>query len=194
MKRTRERSGTNPWIWSFALMGLVFLASCSTSQRPASRIIERSRQVTPDWVRNSPRSQGGSYYVYQKTRVFDLPLGLEQAQNSAVLDMQMQFRNRILGSTESLSPAETKALDRELQKVLKQHLSAKDIADIYFEKVELSPDSLSPLSENYYHIYVLCYVEQAKVANLVQALRKALEASGNAKLASAIKDQPKASQ
>lgn len=190
MRKTRERSRNNPWIRPSAfLVSLFALASCTSPTKPADRVIERSRQIAPDWVSQAP--QGLEYRIFQKTRVYDLPLGLQQAQNAAVLDLQMQLRNKILNASKSeLGPQDTKTVDRELQKLLKQRVSVKDIVDIYFEKIEMNTDSISVSSESFYRISILTHVEQTRAESLARDLRRALELSGHSKLASAIKAEP----
>ncbi len=156
------------------------ISSChQAASQSEPRIIEQSRRERPDWVHSPlthPTKSGESIeYHMVKTKVMDLPLGLRQAEASALNDTKLMVENEILlfwkknEVFQSLEASDRALVQQQLEKLLDARITAKLIGDIYFEKI-LDPTSVMALQETY-SIHTRIVMKPSEMPALMHELR-----------------------
>lgn len=153
-------------------------------QRAASlseaRVTEQSRRERPEWIANSHATvvKTGEIIEYHsvKTKVMDLPLGLKQAEASAMNDTRLQIQNEIVlfwkkdKLFQDLEASDRALVMHQLEKLLETRVTRDLIRDIYYEKI-FDPNAVAALQETY-SIHILVQVKRSTLQDLLTDLRK----------------------
>ncbi len=144
------------------------------------RVTEQSRRERPDWVNvdhaNVVKSGDSIEYHSVKTKVIDLPLGLKQAEASALNDTRLQLQNEIVlfwkkdKLFQNLEPSDRGVVTQQLEKLLETRVTRDLIRDIYYEKIS-DPNAAAALQDTY-NIHVLVELKSSTLQDLLGDLRK----------------------
>lgn len=158
----------------------LFLGACQSQDTlNATRVLEQSRRERPAWV-EEPEVNGLSQgtlinYHLVKARVLDLPLGLRQAESSAVNDTKLKIENELQAlwlkdrAYQGLEAADRLTLMRYLQKLLNERVNSALIRDIYYEKIF---DSAEPMNlQETYAIHILIQWPRVAMREILRDLR-----------------------
>ncbi len=151
------------------------------------RIVEQSRRERPEWVNlpttHTVRSGETIEYHTIKNKVMDLPLGLRQAEASALNDTRLTMANELQlfwkkdKLFQDLESAERGLLIQHLEKLLDGRITSALIADIYFEKI-FDPQGVMALEETY-SIHVRIQIDRSELQRILSDLRKFCQSSLN---------------
>ncbi len=125
-------------------------------------VVEKSHLLKPVWLKSSPEGlhfTGDSVtFLYTKDYVLELPLGLQQAQEAALLEFRSSIARsnmtELLGASECSIPSqEWTKLDRFAFELSQLEVQEKTIKGVYFEggKKELT----NHLPQKFYEISIL---------------------------------------
>jgi hypothetical protein len=163
------------------MCGLFLVASSCRQAASHSevRVVEQSRRERPEWVGpdKSNLVKSGEIIEYHslKTKVVDLPLGLKQAEASALNDTRLQIQNEIvLFWKKDKLFLELEAPDRvlvtqQLEKLLEARVTRDLIKDIYYEKI-FDPNAVAALQDTY-SIHVLIQLKRSSLQGLLTDLQ-----------------------
>ena len=177
------------------------LNSCTTTSGAigdGSTIVERSKESPPSWTVQKSNilnvTEGTEFYsfVFFRDRLLNLPLGIKQAQISA-LDVSQRALEEVLKSQilnmvrdkPIRSRLQTAEFDRLVGETVKQyHAQNAKVQDMYFEKVSHDvPLDEGNIRESF-RVFVLVTIASKGVPGLVANLGRRLLASGDAGLRS----------
>jgi len=162
--------------------GLLLLASGCRQAASLSevRVVEQSRRERPHWVgpdqSNVVKSGEIIEYHSVKTKVVDLPLGLRQAEASALNDTRLQIQNEILlfwkkdKLFQDLEAPDRALVTQQLEKLLETRVARDLIKDIYYEKI-FDPNAVAALQDTY-SIHVLIHLKRSSFQGLLTDLQK----------------------
>lgn len=160
-------------------MAAVCLSCHQAASLSEARVVEQSRRERPDWVQDDRpavvRSDDFVAYHDVKTKVLDLPLGLKQAEASALNDTRLQIQNEIVlfwkkdKLFQNLDVSDRAIMTRELEKLLEGRVTSKLIRDIYYEKI-FDPNAVASLQDTY-NIHVLIQVKREMLQTLLSDVR-----------------------
>jgi len=149
------------------------------------RIVEQSRRERPEWVNlpttHTVRSGETIEYHTIKTKVMDLPLGLRQAEASALNDTRLTMANELQlfwkkdRLFQELDSVERGLLMQHLEKLLDGRITPALISDMYFEKI-FDPRGVMALEETY-SIHVRIQIERSELQRILSDLRKFCQSS-----------------
>jgi hypothetical protein len=156
-------------------------ASCrQAASLSEARVTEQSRRERPTWVNSDQPNvvKSGEIIEYHgvKTKVVDLPLGLKQAEASALNDTRLQIQNEFLlfwkkdKVFQELDAADRALVTQQLEKLLQTRVTRALIKDIYYEKI-FDPNAVAALQDTY-SIHVLIQLKQSTLEELLTDLRK----------------------
>ncbi len=137
---------------------LALLTLCACHSVPeTTRVIEKSRQVQPDWVARATSFQStaeGVDYVMVKDRVLDLTLGLTQTESSVLVNLRYHLYQAMLGHLDMshLSAASAKRLHEQLGKILDKEVTKANVRDLYYDRITI-PDAEKSLIPEYYRVF-----------------------------------------
>ncbi len=144
------------------------------------RVIEQSRRERPAWASSEHANvvKSGDIIEYHsvKTKVVDLPLGLKQAEASALNDTRLQIQNEIVLFWKSdklfqdLDVVDRAMVTQQLEKLLANRISRDLIRDIYYEKIS-DPNAVAALQDTY-TIHVLIQLKRSTLQGLLTDLQK----------------------
>jgi hypothetical protein len=177
MKKNRD----NP-SWAYGLLFLVAtFIGCIQPSKYHGRVVERSKATPPIWVDLTAgvfheRDQRLAF-VGVKEHIYDLPLGIKQAQylatNQSLNLLHRKVRQTIdeIAKESGIDLLSSKAvLDKELMSVLRQeHKSSLKIVDIYYEKYQ-TPGAKSSETIEEATVYVLSYFPLGGVSRILEQL------------------------
>ncbi len=145
-----------------------------------TRVTEQSRRERPAWVSldqaNVVKSGEIIEYHSVKTKVVDLPLGLKQAEASALNDTRLQIQNEIVlfwkkdKLFQDLEASDRALVTQQLEKLLETRVSRDLIKDIYYEKI-FDPNAVAALQDTY-SIHVLMHLKRSSLQGLLADLQK----------------------
>ena len=163
------------------LFCLVSLLLCSCVSYQEKHVLERSKLTRPDWVefaRQNPSqaltSLSEGRYVYHRSSLRDLPLGIRQSVLQAQWSLRQHlFESFIKASYLRQSAPSATTLSAELAVKLKEASAsiwaAPAPSDIYFEKVDQSRSAPNKV-EFGFDIYVLIRLSSEEQEQLFQSL------------------------
>lgn len=160
---------------------LLLISSCrQAASLSESRVTEQSRRERPEWVSadQSNVAKSGDLIEYHsvKTKVVDLPLGLRQAEASALNDTRLQIQNEIMlfwkkdKLFQDLDAADRGVVTQQLEKLLETRVNRDLIKDIYYEKI-FDPNAVAALQDTY-SIHVLIQLKRSSLQGLLTDLQK----------------------
>jgi hypothetical protein len=144
------------------------------------RVTEQSRRERPAWVNSDQTNvvKSGDIIEYHsvKTKVVDLPLGLKQAEASALNDTRLQIQNEIVlfwkkdKLFQSLDASDRALVTQQLEKLLEARVTSDLIKDIYYEKM-FDPNAVAALQDTY-SIHVLMQLKRSSLQGLLTDLQR----------------------
>jgi hypothetical protein len=164
------------------MCGLFILASSCRQAASLSevRVVEQSRRERPTWVSPDQSNvvKSGEIIEYHsvKTKVVDLPLGLKQAEASALNDTRLQIQNEIVlfwkkdKLFQELEAPDRALVTQQLEKLLETRVTRDLIKDIYYEKI-FDPNAVAALQDTY-SIHVLIQLKRSSLQGLLTELQK----------------------
>jgi len=164
------------------MCGLLILASSCRQAASLSevRVLEQGRRGRPAWVSPDQSNvvKSGEIIEYHsvKTKVVDLPLGLKQAEASALNDTRLQIQNEIVLFWKKdklfleLEASDRALVTQQLEKLLETRVSRDLIKDIYYEKI-FDPNAVAALQDTY-SIHVLIQLKRSSLQGLLTDLQK----------------------
>lgn len=199
MKLGRSRAMSPNWagpsIGSSLAFGLMLgLGSCVTATGPVANglegatIVERSKESPPSWTTSKPNvlssAELGDTFslVYFKDRLLNLPLGIKQAQISA-LDLSHRALEELLKeqvvslAKASATPAKTQTpeIDRQIASTVKLfHSKNARVQDMYFERLAHEPPLEDGAIRETYRVFVLVNITKKGVSELLDSLGRRL--------------------
>ncbi|RZA26531.1 MAG: hypothetical protein EOP10_03325 [Proteobacteria bacterium] len=177
-------------LMSLSVFMSAFVLSACQSTPEELRILEKSRQVEPEWVKRGvglrPSAEGIDYVIL-KDKVLDLPLGLTQAESSVLYNLKFHMFELILShvDTSTLDDNSKRDLNTQLSKILDTELGKPNLRDFYFDKISV-PEAENELIPEYYRIYALAHVEPKQRADITERIRSFIKSSPHAALRSQI--------
>jgi hypothetical protein len=143
-------------------------------------VTEQSRRERPAWADSDQAHvvKSGEIIEYHsvKTKVVDLPLGLKQAEASALNDTRLQIQNEIVlfwkkdKLFQALDATDRTQVTQQLEKLLESRVSRDLIKDIYYEKI-FDPNAVAALQDTY-SIHVLIRLKRSSLQGLLTDLQK----------------------
>lgn len=164
------------------MWGLLLVAgSCrQAASHSEVRVVEQSRRERPQWVSPDQSNvvKSGEIIEYHsvKTKVVDLPLGLKQAEASALNDTRLQIQNEIVLFWKKdklfleLEAPDRALVTQQLEKLLETRVTRDLIKDIYYEKI-FDPNAVAALQDTY-SIHVLIQLKRSSLQGLLTDLQK----------------------
>lgn len=164
------------------ICGLLLLASSCRHAASLSeaRVTEQSRRERPAWAASDQANvvKSGEIIEYHsvKTKVVDLPLGLKQAEASALNDTRLQIQNEIVlfwkkdKLFQDLDAVDRSQVTQQLEKLLEARVNRDLIKDIYYEKI-FDPNAVAALQDTY-SIHVLIRLKRSSLQGLLTDLQK----------------------
>ncbi|APJ02672.1 hypothetical protein [Silvanigrella aquatica] len=164
-----------------------------TSHR--ERVLEQSQKETPAWVKENEQDnmdKNSVSLIYKKSGIYNLNLGLKQAQTAAVIQTSYLIMSKIqktllknLPTPSNNANKERDSLLNELSQVVSQSRLAigKQPAlpkDIYWEYLEKDTDNGS---ERFYTIWVLLSVPKVDYESALTTTALSLSKSENSDIA-----------
>ncbi|HET9236318.1 MAG TPA: hypothetical protein VFO10_03675 [Oligoflexus sp.] len=160
---------------------ILMVVSCrQAASHSEARVVEQSRRERPDWVGpdQSKLVKSGEIIEYHsvKTKVVDLPLGLKQAEASALNDTRLQIQNEIVLFWKKdklfleLEAPDRALVTQQLEKLLETRVTSDLIKDIYYEKI-FDPNAVAALQDTY-SIHVLIQLKRSSLQGLLTDLQK----------------------
>jgi hypothetical protein len=144
------------------------------------RVIEQSRRERPSWATSEHANvvKSGEIIEYHsvKTKVVDLPLGVKQAEASALNDTRLQIQNEIVlfwkndKIFQDLDVVDRALVTQQLEKLLASRINQELIRDIYYEKIS-DPNAAAALQDTY-TIHVLIQIKRSTLQGLLTDLQK----------------------
>jgi hypothetical protein len=181
-------------------MGVV--GCVTTTLPPEAVVLERSELGRPQWVTNSLEVEPPSekWFVYEKSDIIRLDLGIRQAQSSALSahcqliatrmrneiesalkelarqSLQSNSGNKGGGSASGLTPEGLKAVESALQQLgQSQTCPELELKDVYWESLRKpSPDG----PRTSYSVYVLLRLRQLPFDDVLAMTAESLKLSG----------------
>lgn len=191
----------------WVLTGVVLLLpiGCATTpESPMSEglvgatIVERSKESPPNWTVSKPNVLTGGdqseFYslVYYKDRLLNLPLGIKQAQISA-LDVSQRaledlLRGQVVGFVKAKQASvktQTPEFDRQISATVKAfHSENARVQDMYFERLSHTPPLDDGNIRETYRVFVLVKIARKGVPELISQLGRRLASSEDTSLRS----------
>jgi hypothetical protein len=160
---------------------LAFVLGGCQSPPTELRVLEKSRQVEPDWVKHGAglrSSYEGLDYVTLKDKVLDLTLGLRQIEASALYNFKYHLFQTFLKRVDmnALDELSRKDFTRKLSKMLDAELNVSNVKDFYFDKIS-AQEVKNELIPEYYRIYALAHIESKQRTEIAEKLRAFLKSS-----------------
>lgn len=160
---------------------LILVSSCRQAASLSEvRVVEQSRRERPAWVSPDQSNvvKSGEIIEYHsvKTKVVDLPLGLKQAEASALNDTRLQIQNEIVLFWKKdklfleLEAPDRALVTQQLEKLLEARVTRDLIKDIYYEKI-FDPNAVAALQDTY-SIHVLMQLKRSSLQGLLTDLQK----------------------
>lgn len=187
----------------WALLVACFLSACVSTGENSSgdgligaTIVERSKESAPSWTIGkcnvlSTTDQAGFFdLVYFKDHLLNLPLGIKQAQLSALEVSQRALEERLkvqvldLAKAKSTTPrTQTVEFDRQVAATVKSfHAENAKVQDMYFERLSHSPPLDDGNIRETYRVFVLVRINGKRVPDLIQSLGRRLTSCNDASL------------
>lgn len=191
-------------IFGFAFLSLWLLLGqgcLTTTQPPSAVVMERSEHGRPPWV-HSPRAQepqSERWFVYQRSGLQRLELGIRQTQSAALADHCRLIADRIrtdlnllqakaAGRSSSSDTEEFAGLKSESVAVIEETVSKisnsdscpeLELKDVYWESVrKISTNG----SETSFSVYVLLRLKPIAFDEVLAMTAESLKLSGKAEL------------
>lgn len=167
----------------------LFINSCIVAPHK-EMILERSQKDRPEWAQDNWQEESDAEsikLIFKKTGIYNLNLGLKQAQSSAVLQTSYLIMSNIQKSLLKKLSSSSKISDKERNSILKelyQITNYRKIAlksqpalpkDIYWEYQQKDTDNSS---ERFYTVWVLLSVSKTDYESALTATALSLTKSG----------------
>lgn len=171
-----------------AVVACVFTLSACQTPNDEVRVLEKSRQVEPEWLAlggGLHSSADGIDYIVRKDKVLDLPLGLTQAESSVLHNLKFQLSELIMGqiNTNSWTVDSRRDLKKQLSQIMEVELNQSNLKDFYFDKISV-PQAENELIPEYYRVYALAHVTSKQHADIANRIRKYIKTSPHAAIRS----------